>query len=76
MHVIIDSYGPWIQYTWLLLGEISTFDERDDKWNIACHINKQRISQPSSVATLQRKPVSPEETQEGKKDCHLAAIRL
>ena len=44
MRVIIASYGPWIQYTWLLLGKISTFDERDDKWNIACRINKQRIS--------------------------------
>ena len=33
------------------------------KWNISCHINKQRMSQSSRIATLQREPVSPEKTQ-------------
>ena len=33
------------------------------KWNISCHINKQRMSQSPVIAALQRELVSPEETQ-------------
>ena len=47
-----------------------------DKWNIACHSSKQRMSQSSAIAALLRELVSPEGTQEGKNTCHLAAIRL
>ena len=49
---------------------------KGDKWNIACHISKQRMTQSSAIAALQREQVSPEETREGKNTCHLAAIRL
>ena len=50
-----------------------------EKWNIFCHISKQRMSQSSTIVALQQKPVheiSPEETQEAMNTCHLAAIRL
>ena len=47
-----------------------------EKWNISCRISKQRMSQSSAIAALPQEPVSPEETQEGKNTCHLAAIRL
>ena len=36
-----------------------------EKWDIACHIIKQRMSQSSATAALQQELVSPEETQEG-----------
>ena len=45
----------------------------DEKYNIACHINKQRMSQSLAVAVTSQ--VNPEGTQEGKNTCHLAAIR-
>jgi len=38
-----------------------------EKWNIFCHISKQRMSQSSTIVALHQKPVpeiSPEETQE------------
>ena len=47
-----------------------------NKWNIACHIGKQRMSQSSAITALQRDLVSSKGTQEGKNTCHLAAIRL
>ena len=47
-----------------------------DKWNIACHISKQRMSQSSMIAAFQHEPLSPEETQEGRNTCHLAVVRL
>ena len=48
-----------------------------EKWNISCHISKQRMSESSAiVATKEGKLVNPEGTQEGKNTCHLAAIRL
>ena len=34
------------------------------------------MSQSSAIAAIQREPMSPEETQEGKSTCHLAAFRL
>ena len=34
------------------------------------------MSQSSAIAALQCEPVNPEDTQEGKNTCHLAAIRL
>ena len=34
------------------------------------------MAQSSAIAALQIEQVSPEETQEGKNTCHLAAIRL
>ena len=34
------------------------------------------MSQSSATAALQRDPVIPEETKEGKNTCHLAAIRV
>ena len=38
-----------------------------DKWNIACHISKQRMSQSLAItATANGELVSPEGTQEGK----------
>ena len=38
-----------------------------EKWNIACHISKQKMSQSSVIAaTTNGELVSPEETQEGK----------
>ena len=46
----------------------------DEKYHIACHISKQRMSQSSAVAATSQ--VSPEGTQEEKNVCHLAAIRL
>ena len=40
-----------------------------DKWNVACHISKQRMSQSSAiVATVDGELVSPEGTQEGNKE--------
>ena len=49
----------------------------DEKWNISCHISKQRMSQASAVvASNDWELVSPEGTQEGKHTCHPAAIRL
>ena len=48
-----------------------------EKWNISCHTSTQRMSQSLAIAaTTDGEPVSPEETQEGKNTCHLAAIRL
>ena len=47
-----------------------------EKLTIACHINKQSMLQLSAIAALQPELVSPEEIQEGKHTCHLAAIRL
>ena len=46
----------------------------DEKYNIACHISKQRMSESSAVAATSQG--SPEGTQEDKNTCHLAAIRL
>ena len=49
----------------------------DEKWNIPCHISKQRMSQSSAVvASTDWELVSPEGTQEGKNTCHPATIRL
>ena len=45
-----------------------------EKWNISCHISKQRMS--SVLAALQHELVNPKETQERKNTCHVAAIRL
>ena len=48
-----------------------------EKWNISCHIHKQRMSQSSATAaTTDGELVSSEGTQEGKNTFHLAAIRL
>ena len=48
-----------------------------EKWNISCHISKQRMSHsPSTAATTDGELVNPEGTQEGKNTCHLTAIRL
>ena len=45
-----------------------------EKWNISCHISKQRMS--SVFAALQHELVNPKETQERKNTCRVAAIRL
>ena len=38
-----------------------------EKWNISCHISKQRMSQPSAIAaTTDGELVSPEEAQDVK----------
>ena len=48
-----------------------------EKWNICCHISKQRMPQSSAIAaTTGGKQVSPEETEEGKNTCHLGAIPM
>ena len=48
-----------------------------EKWNICCHISKQRMPQSSAIAaTTDGKQVSPEGTEEGKNTCHLGAINL
>ena len=48
-----------------------------EKWNIACHISKQRMSQSSGIAAIARGGLlSPEGTQEAKNTCLLAGIRL
>ena len=50
---------------------------KTEKWNISCHISKQRMSQSSAIAaTMEGELVSPEGTQEGRNTCNLAAIRL
>ena len=48
-----------------------------EKWNIFCHISKQRMSQSSAIAaTTDGELMRPGGTQEGKNTCHLAASRL
>ena len=40
-----------------------------EKWNISCHVSKQRMSQSSAIAaTSNGELVSPEGTQEGNKE--------
>ena len=46
-----------------LVGQYASDQWNIYKWNIPCHISKQRMSQSSTIAALQREPVSPEETQ-------------
>ena len=51
-------------YMWL---KVNNWLIKCDKWNIACHISKQRMSQSSAIAvTADSELVSPEGTQEGK----------
>ena len=50
---------------------------QSEKWNISCHISKQRMSQSTAVAaTTDGELVNSEGTQERKNTCHLEAIRL
>ena len=48
-----------------------------DKWNISCHISKQKgVTVTSYYSHSKGELVNPEGTQEGEKTYHLAAIRL
>ena len=47
------------------------------KWNISCHISKQRRSQSSEIAApTDGELMSPKGTQEGKNTCNLAAVTM
>ena len=51
--------------------------ETSEKWNISCHVGKQRMSRSSAIAvTTDSELVSPKRTQERKNTCLLAAVRL
>jgi len=47
-----------------------------EKWNISCHISKQRRSLSSAIAAISNgELVSPEGTQERENTCHLVVVQ-
>ena len=66
---ILGDILPWVSCAPVCVAS--------EKWNISCHISKQRMSKSIAVAdTKDGELVNPEGTQEGKNTCCLAAIRL